>query len=120
MWVYHQKTGELELDGRFIARGYAGRDKGKNNPAMQNVKGTGPLPRGDYTIESPRDSKVTGAYVLPLTPDLENEMFGRASFQCHGDSRQNPGTASHGCIIMPRPIRELIWASGDRRLRVEE
>lgn len=39
-------------------------------------------------------------------------------FRIHGDSIRAPGTASHGCIILPRAIRDRIWASGDRALQV--
>jgi hypothetical protein len=45
-------------------------------------------------------------------------MFGRTGFLIHGDSLQHPGRASNGCIILPRPIRDRIAASGDDQLTV--
>jgi hypothetical protein len=36
----------------------------------------------------------------------------------HGDSKEHPGCASQGCIILPRPVREQVWHSGDRELEV--
>jgi hypothetical protein len=45
-------------------------------------------------------------------------MFGRDGFLIHGDSVEHPGTASHGCIIMSRAIREAIAQSDDHELNV--
>lgn len=125
-WLYKQKTGELSRAGLLVGTDYAGRDYddagnfvgGKNNPAMQNVKGIGPLPVGFYTIEPPADDPVVGQFAMRLVPDAANEMFGRASFFMHGDSSEHPGLASHGCIVQVRPVRERVAASGDNRLEV--
>jgi len=54
-----------------------------------------------------------------LSPHPDNEMFGRGSFRIHGDSIKNPGTASHGCIIAPRSVREKIIAGTDKKLIVK-
>ena len=48
---------------------------------------------------------------FPLTPDSDNNMYGRSGFMIHGDNAQND--ASQGCIIMPRDVRELLH-EGDR------
>jgi hypothetical protein len=123
-WRYEQKTGRLlhyendEATAERVAIGYAGAGEGKNNPAMQDVQNVGPLPVGKYTIGEPSDTKTHGPYVLHLTPDPENEMFGRAGFLIHGDSVVQPGTASEGCMIFSRTVRERIWASEDRQLEV--
>lgn len=45
-------------------------------------------------------------------------MFGREGFLIHGDSIVHMGQASHGCIILPRSIREQIAASGDDEIEV--
>jgi hypothetical protein len=42
----------------------------------------------------------------------------RTGFLIHGDSIEHPGTASHGCIIMPRAIREAIAQNDDHDLNV--
>lgn len=117
-WRYRQSTGALSLDGEHVADGYAGKGDGKNNPDMQDAHNVGPLPRGLYTIGEPCDTQTHGPYVLRLTPDGANEMCGRAGFLIHGDSSSHPGSASEGCIIMPRAVREQIWDSGDRDLEV--
>jgi hypothetical protein len=117
-WRYAQATGWLAHDGENVAEGYSGAGEGKNNPAQQDVHNIGPIPVGQYTIGEPSDTKTHGPYVLHLTPDPANEMFGRSGFLIHGDSVVHPGTASEGCIIMPRTVREKIWVSADRDLVV--
>jgi len=123
-WRYEQKTGRLlhyaddESTAERVAIGYSGAGEGKNNPAMQDVQNVGPLPIGQYTIGEPTDTKTHGPYVLHLTPDPANEMYGRSGFLIHGDSVVEPGTASEGCMIFSRTIREKVWDSGDRQLEV--
>jgi hypothetical protein len=56
--------------------------------------------------------------VLTLKPEADTQTFGRTGFLMHGDSIESPGCASQGCVIMPRPIREQVWKSGDRDLQV--
>jgi hypothetical protein len=121
MWTYKQSTGELiDADGMIVATGYSGAMEGRNNPAMQERHNLGPIPQGTYAIGPPRDLQggPHGPYVLPLIPQKGNAMWGRSGFLIHGDSVSNPGTASEGCIIMPRPIRNRINASGDFFVKV--
>lgn len=121
MWTYKQSTGELfDANGKLAGNGYSGSPAGKNNPAMQNVPFVGPIPRGAYTVGDPHDSPKTGTFTLDLTPDATNQMFGRDEFRMHGDSIKDPGTASDGCIIMPRTVRDTVWQSVDHRLQVVE
>lgn len=122
-WRWDQSSGELSRDGKFISRGYAGSGRGKNNPALQNVPGVGPLPAGRWKITERYDSANVGPYALKLqaadgVADDVHQPSGRSAFRIHGDSIRAPGTASRGCIILPRAIRELIWKSGDRDLVV--
>ena len=120
MWRYSQKTGELFLDDIHIATGYSGHGDSKNHPADEALHNRGPIPRGDYTILAPRDTVEHGPCVLPLRPDSENKMYGRGGFLIHGDSIKAPGTASLGCIILSRVIRQRIWDSDDHELTVVE
>lgn len=120
MWVYDQSTGELKRNGVFVARGYSGAGIGKNNPDLQTKVATGPIPRGRWSIGQPRNSPNVGPFAMPLTPILNTNAFGRTAFMIHGDSAKKPGTASRGCIILPRNVRELIWNSGDHVLEVVE
>lgn len=119
MWRYNQRTGQLFHDADFVANGYAGHGPGKNNPALQAYHNVGPIPVGRWTITGMiiMTSRL-GPFVLVLGPAKDTETFGRTGFRIHGDSRTAPGTASEGCIILPRAVREEIWASGDRDLDV--
>ncbi len=119
MWTYEQRSGRLFHEGKeLIGKGYAGMGEGKNNPEMQSVHNIGPLPRGIYWINPPMDTEQHGPFVLWLTPEPTNEMYGRSDFGIHGDSKAHPGQASQGCIVLSRDVREQIWNSGDRKLEV--
>ena len=119
MWVYEQVSGKLFARcGALLAQGYSGNGVGKNNPSMQAIKGVGPIPIGTYTIQAPQDNTGHGPFAMRLTQDDTNQMFGRSGFMMHGDNIHAPGTASEGCIIMPRDARERVWNSGDNRLEV--
>jgi type VI secretion system (T6SS) effector TldE1-like protein len=119
MWTYVQTSGKLIApDGEVVSTGYSGAGSGKNNPTEENVQNVGPIPEGFYGIDAPINSSKHGPFALPLLPDPGNDMFGRDEFLIHGDSIENPGTASEGCIIQPRVAREQVWESGDHRLQV--
>lgn len=124
MWTYEQSTGLLRHPEHLrtqLVIGYSGYGSGKNNPDAESLHDVGPIPRGFYTIGSPECVSTPGPhgpYILRLTPAPENDMHGRDGFLIHGDSMSTPGTASHGCIIVPRPIRTLIATSGDPHLHV--
>ncbi len=118
MWNYVISSGEMSHDGEAVATGYSGQPGYKNDPEKCDVHNEGPIPPGRYMIGDPRDTESHGPYVLPLSPDAANEMYGRSGFLIHGDSVAHPGTASQGCIILPRAVRERIHASDDRLLEV--
>lgn len=118
-WTYAQKSGELQQDGKPVAIGYSGHGEGKNNPNMESVSNVGPIPRGDWTIVGPPVNTADhGPCVLHLNPSAETQTYGRGGFLMHGDSKESPGCASHGCVIMPLAVREQVWNSGDRELNV--
>lgn len=118
MWTYHQQTGKLEYCGPLIGVGYSGAPPlGKNNPAMQDTRDVGPIPRGLYTIGERQDHPRLGD-CFALTPDPGNQMFGRSAFFIHGDSAAHPGAASEGCIVMARTVRDAIASSVGKRLTV--
>lgn len=119
MWVYEIISGRLySEDGEHIGTGYSGKGASKNNPAAQSLHNEGPIPVGLYTVGIPVNTIMHGPYVLPLTPDTKNLMWGRFGFLMHSDSIQNPGSASEGCIILPHSVRQTIWESLDRTLEV--
>ena len=120
MLEWDQSAGKLSLDGVFKSSGYSGRDRGKNNPSMQAAKGIGPIPQGLWNITGVKDSPDLGPVCIILEPAKGTNTFGRSEFRIHGDSIKNPGTASHGCIILPRAIREWIVRSKFTQIRVVE
>ena len=118
--VWDQSAGEMRLDGKLLSRGYAGNGRGKNNPSMQAARNVGPLPRGRWRLTGVWHSPNTGPFTIILEPEPCTDTLGRSLFRIHGDSIRAPGTASHGCIILPRAARDAIWASGARMLEVIE
>jgi hypothetical protein len=124
-WNYKQSTGELfSPTGTKVAIGYAGGNcgknpEGKNNPEMQDVRCIGPLPRGGYHFGTPMLNSHMGPFAIPLIPDANNEMLGRAGFFMHGDTTPS-GNASEGCIIMPKTVRQSCWNDPDHKIDVTE
>lgn len=119
MHRYEQSTGRWYHDDTFMFTAYSGRGVGVNNPALQQVHDTGPIPVGRYIIGPPEDHPDLGPYAMPLTPLEGEEMFGRSGFYFHGDNSAHDMSASKGCIIKsPRSARQLVWLSGDNALEV--
>lgn len=113
--VYSQLNGALYNDGQYIGTGYSGFGPGKNNPDLEQVADTGPLPRGQWAIDGePYKSDKLGPFVMNLIPLAGTNTYGRSEFRIHGDSRTTPGQASHGCLVFSHFIRQFIWASGLR------
>ena len=122
-WRYNSATGSLYHDNVFVARGYAGHGDGVNNPSLQGVQSVGPLPTGRYTIGA-QQNNVTGSGLIlrgsmRLTPAPSNEMHGRSGFLIHGDNNRRNQTASEGCMVFNRDVRDQIANSGDTDLVVE-
>ncbi len=119
MWEYNQKTGQLSHNGKPIYIGYSGHGEGLNNPYKQSIPDVGPIPVGKWFIGAPYDSDKIGPYALPLQPHQDTDTFGRSYFRFHGDKKVGPvHQASHGCLIFPRSIREMIHESCDNDLTV--
>ncbi len=116
-WMYSQTTGQIYHNGVVIGRGYSGKGAGKNNPHMQNVRSNGPIPRGVYRVGQAYHSIGKGPITMKLIP-IGHSALGRTLFRIHGDNQKMNFTASEGCIILSRPIREKIANSGDTRLEV--
>ena len=102
----------------MIGSGYSGCGEGLNNPAMESDPGIGPIPRGNWTIGTVYDDPHLGPCVMHLDP-VGDPPYGRTLFRMHGDNASMDHTASHGCIIMARSIREAVSASSDTDLVVE-
>jgi hypothetical protein len=115
MIVYEIPTGKISSidddtgETLTLGTGYAGHGVWMNNPDAIDQHGEGPLPPGMYMIGTPEDRlQSTGEFSIPLTPDPTNEMWGRGDFYCHGDNPQQNHTASDGCIVCSRRVREII------------
>lgn len=115
MWVYSQSAAKLTHNGATF-QGYSGTGAGRNNAKMQAAVAVGPIPQGKYTIGQGYQSPHLGPVVMNLDPEVGTDTFGRSLFRIHGNNSRND--ASHGCIILDRPTRDLIAASQDRELEV--
>lgn len=124
MWKYDITARRLERDGKLVfegkghGAGYSGNGAGLNNPAMEGVRGIGPLPEGRYRMTELRlTGASTGPYTIVLV-QVSGESHGRSAFRIHGDNSKGDQSASHGCIILPPLVRRQIWESGDHDLEV--
>lgn len=120
VWTYHQRTGELWRNGAKVATGYSGNGQGLNNPDMENVRAIGPIPKGRWQMDGVYNSAKVGPYAIILDPVSGTETFGRSAFRVHGDNSKGNRSASNGCIIMPRSVREMMWQFKDHILDVVE
>ena len=120
MWIYQQSTGELtDPQGDTIGNGYSGNGSDLNSPAGQGDIGHGPIPQGKWTIGAFETLPHLGEVVAPLTPVPGNTMDGRdGGFYIHGDNALENHSASDGCIVLSRPLRQAIAASPDKMLLV--
>ena len=118
-WGYSQETGHLTHDGAFVAKGYSGKGMtgmtGRNNPIVQGLPLTGPIPVGSYRIGPAYQHLHLGAVTMNLTP-IDHNALGRTVFRIHGNNKKDD--ASEGCIILDLHTRQQISASNDRLLVV--
>lgn len=117
-WTYSQSTGTLNHGGHEVGQGYSGHGAGRNNSAMQAVRGLGPTPVGTYTVGAPHHSRNTGNYTMNLDPQAGTNTWGRTLLRVHGDNPMHPGESSDGCIVLPLSNRQSIWNSGDHTVQV--
>lgn len=89
---------------------------------MQNVRNTGPIPQGTWIIGQQQNNTTGNGRNLPasmrLTPANGTDTLGRDGFIIHGDNNRGDQSASEGCPILNRDIRNQIGASGDNVFRV--
>lgn len=117
MWTYQISTGKMTRQGVTFT-GYSGADPCKNKPSYVELHERGPIPMGDWVMMEMRYSERCGPNTIVLEPVATTNVYGRSAFRIHGDNREHPGQASHGCIILPPDARTNIWKSGDRSLHV--
>ena len=122
-WQYSQSTGmiayvDVDWSVTYYGRGYSGLGWGRDNPDWQDIRDIGPIPQGLWYIGPQRPGGDLGPAVMNLSPMLDTNTFNRTLFRVHGDNPCECLTASTGCIILSRDIRDLINNSGDRTLKV--
>lgn len=120
MHLYAQSTGRLSRDGGFEGSGYSGFGQGLNDPDFEAIPNVGPIPRGLWKIERWDDHHGEKGPVVAVLSPVGHDAHGRSAFLIHGDNDLGNHTASHGCIIMSRPVREKMRRSGDTELTVTD
>ncbi|MGH9519912.1 MAG: tlde1 domain-containing protein [Terriglobales bacterium] len=109
--------GKRELAGV----GYSGHGNALDDPEKQDATNQGPIPRGTWIIGPQRDHHLIGGKTLfgamELAPAVGNTTR-RSDFLIHGDSVAHDHSASKGCIVLPRDVRNVIARSGDTVLQV--
>lgn len=111
MLIYSQSKGSLchvveGQDPAILGRGYSGHPPYVNDPDAQALKARGPIPRGRYRVSSPWDHVRLGPVVFFLEPVDPKQMMGRSGFLIHGDNKYGNRTASFGCIVISRKVRD--------------
>ena len=123
-WQYSQSTGQIShVDNSTgnstpVGNGYSGNGAGLNNGSMQNQPYVGPIPTGSYYILPPVDNPNTGSLSLPLEPEPGTNTYNRSGFFIHGDNPYMNNSASEGCIVTNRNVRQQISNSSDNELIV--
>lgn len=118
MITYVQRDGEIGIDGATVGFGYSGHGVGLNNPAKEAMQNIGPIPRREWHVVRWDDHHGDkGPQVAVLAP-VGHDAHMRSAFLIHGDNADMNHTASHGCIIASRIIRDKLRASGQTQLTV--
>ena len=124
--LYVQSTGQLfemkdVMNVELLTVGYSGRGRWTNEPRSHALVGSGPIPRGKWKVLAARDLPRLGPVCIPLVPaSYLTDTFGRSGFYFHGDNSRADRSASSGCIIVGRSIRDAISLVADRSLFVIE
>lgn len=126
MYTYSQSTGRITANGTWEGSGYSGHGIGLNNGALEAEVGLGPIPKGRWRIVSwtPGETHYidhNGHDLGPIVAILEpvgHDAHGRTGFRIHGDNEAMNHTASDGCIVDPRNVRQNWRASKDLDLEV--
>lgn len=105
---YQITTGKVWLDNVLIGKAYSGKKEAIGQTDKENVKGVGPIPEGDWHISNWTSDGHLGPVISRLTPIDVPKLYGRSGFYIHGDNKSVNFSASNGCIIMNRKMREKI------------
>lgn len=119
---YSQSSGNFYAGahgcGRALMyRGYSGHGEYINDPDAEAKVARGPIPRGVWKMARAFRHKNLGPLAIPLSP-VGHTAYGRSEFFIHGDNNLRNRSASQGCIILPRFVREAIDARFGAALEV--
>lgn len=118
MWTYSQSTGAIRSPEMLEGTGYSGFGPGLDNGALESEPNVGPIPKGQWQIIEWLDNYETKGPVVAKLEPVGHDAYGRSGFLIHGDNSDMNHTASLGCIIAARYIRQAWRASGDHDLMV--
>jgi Protein of unknown function (DUF2778) len=105
---YYIREGLITFNGKSLGVGYSGNGVGRNNPSKTNVRAVGPIPVGKWVVGPGFQHPHLGPLSLPLTPVDPRNALGRSGFFVHGDNPKGDGSASEGCIVISRPVRNKL------------
>lgn len=91
-----------------LGKGYSGHYPFVNDPTASDRPHLGPIPRGSYRVCAAFDHARLGPCVMFLEPMKGTQTFGRGGFFIHGDNYLLNRSASSGCIVLARGLRETI------------
>lgn len=118
MITYRQRDGLQTQNGTLVGVGYSGHGAGLNDPDMEAVPDTGPIPRGLWRIVRWDDHHADKGPCVAVLEPVGHSAHGRSGFLIHGDSAAMDHSASRGCIVDSADIRHALRASGDMDLDV--
>lgn len=94
------------------AQCYAGYGDDRNNPKSQNLKNRGPIPQGWWDIGRGYPHPELGNPTFNLDPQAGTDSFTRDAFRIHADNARGDRSASKGCIVCNRSVREQVQRMG--------
>ena len=125
-WIYHSDTAQLYAgNGILFGHCYSGNRAGLNNPAMESVHNVGPIPAGYYRVGTffddlepnpPDGLEHKGphvCYLITVAADGCTQIappYDREGLMVHGDNKKANFSASKGCLIAARFIRDAMQA----------
>lgn len=94
------------------AQCYSGKGVDQNKTSSENLKMKGPIPRGWWDIKSGYAHPKLGNPTFNLDPHADTDTFDRDLFRLHADNLRGDNSASEGCIVCSRAVREQIRRMG--------
>jgi hypothetical protein len=118
-WTFKVAAGEIWRNGKLMAKGvYSGHGDAINDSSKEAMPAHGPIPRGRWLMDGVYNSAKVGPFAIILDPAPGTNAFGRSGFRVHGDNAKGDQSASEGCVIVPRNIRDDMWQLKDHVLDV--